>query len=270
MPNEISQVIKEPERTDYSLKFQHFIEAAKELIRFDEVERALVLLEQMPAPYRDNPFPEIEALKRDIKAALITPHAYMTASLDQDVTIEGARNNVLYMLRGKILVKEMDNLKGKHPHIVDVGPGEYWAPLGLNELGYKFSYYPVAMDTIARAKATPLLMGIPAQRQEGAPTVFVAHEIIEHLPSTQDLVIEALRHCGGWPDYVHLSTPCYTYDVQEKNWNRPNGLPHLRAYTPNEFIAEARKLFPGYNWEWKADQIQSLRGYKVGPGILGE
>lgn len=268
MPHKESQVIQEPERKDFSLKWQPWLDVARELLRFDEVERALTILESLPAWHRDHPIPEIERMKLDIKAALITPHAYMTADLDSEVTVEGARNNVLYMLRGKILVKEMDHLKGQNPHIVDVGPGEYWVPIGLHALGYQFSYQPVGMDVSARKKADPHIRHLPTEK--AGPTVFVAHEIIEHLPSTQDLTIEALRYCGGWPDYVHLSTPCYTYDVQEKNWNRPNGLPHLRAYTPQEFVAEAKKLFPGYNWEWQSDQIQSLRGYKVGNAILGE
>lgn len=273
MPNEISQVIKQPDRTDYSLKIQPFIDAALELIRFDEVERALVVLNQMPGMHRDFLLPEIEDLKRRIKAALITPHAYMTASLDQDVTVEGALNNIHNLLRGKALAKEVGllNAQGINPHIVDVGPGEYWAPIGLEKTGYHFTYHPVAMDEVAARRAKELIARVTTDKPpQGSTKIFVAHEIIEHLPSTQDLVIECLRHCGDYPDYIHMSTPRYTYDVQEKNWDRPNGLPHLRTYTPQEFLLESQRLFPGYNWELKNDVIMSIRGFKKGGSILGE
>jgi hypothetical protein len=275
MPNTINQVIPQPERTDYALKSQGFIDAALELVRFDEVERALVVLEQMPGLYRDHKLPEIEDLKRRIRAALITPHAYMSAELDQDVTVEGAKNNIHHLLRGKALAKEVGLLNAQkiYPHIVDVGPGEYWVPIGLEEAGYTFTYNPVAMDRVAASLAAPLIQRVKYTEPGNlisCPKIFLAHEIIEHLPSTDDLVIECLRHCGEWPDYVHMSTPRYTYDVQEKNWDRPCGLPHLRTYTPQEFLLEAHRLFPGYNWEIAADIIMSVRGYKKGGPILGE
>lgn len=255
---------------DYSFKYQSLIDAALELIRFDEVERALVVLNQVPAFYRDHQLLDVERLKADIRKALITPHAYMTADLDQNVTVEQAKLNLSSLLRGRILQAEMNNLKDTKPHIVDVGPGEYWVPIGLAEQGHSFTYQPVAMDEKARKAAHPFIGHLMEAPKNGAPTIYVAHEIIEHLPSTQDLVIEALRYCDGWPDYVHLSTPLYTFDVQDKHWNKPCGLPHLRAYTTKEFVLEAQTLFPGYNWEYRSDAIQSLRGYRSGNEILGD
>lgn len=261
---------KELSQQELELKYEPWLLAAEELIRFDEVERALTLLNQLPAIYRDNPIPAIEQLKMKIKRALVTPHAYMSAALDQDVDPEHAKRNIRWLLRGRILEEEVRllNKAGKTPHIVDVGPGEYWAPLGLQTWGYQFSYKAVAMDKVAAGKAEPHLSSIASERKAGEPTIFIAQEIIEHLPSPQDLVTEALRYCDGWPDYVHLSTPCYTFSCGPKDWDKLCGLPHLRAYTPREFMQEVTTLFPGYRWEFKTDAIQSMRGFKVGEGIL--
>lgn len=258
------------EQKELELKYEPWLLAAQELIRFDEVERALTLLNQLPAIYRDNPIAEIETLKTKIKRALVTPHAYMSAALDQDVDPEHAQRNIRWLLRGRILEEEIKqlNAQGKTPHLVDVGPGEYWAPLGLDAWGYKFSYKAVAMDRVAALKAEEHLAKITDKRKDGEPTVFIAQEIIEHLPSPQDLVTEALRYCDGWPDYVHISTPCYTFSCGPKDWDKLCGLPHLRAYTPTEFVREVTTLFPGYKWEFKTDAIQSLRGYKTGEGIV--
>jgi hypothetical protein len=250
--------------------FNGLIDAARELIRFDEVERALVVLNQVPALHRDYPIPEVEELKTQIQAARITSHGYMSANADSAVSLDAADWCMNNLLRAKILLKEIDLLKGNNPHIVDLGPGEYWVPLGLSKRGYDFTYKPISLDVKAAATAKDLMRNVNYQDlpAEGQPIVFVAHEVIEHLPHTADLAIEALRFCKRWPDYVHLSTPLYTYDMGVRPWNHMYGLPHLRAYTPREFIAEAQSIFPGYNWEYESDVIQSLRGYKIGGAIL--
>ena len=250
------------------LNIKPWLEAAEELIRFDEPERALKILELVPAHYRDFEDDQIRVLKADILRAMITAHAYRTSGLDQNVSEGQAEVNITGLLRGRIILEEMRKLT--NPHIVDVGPGEYWVPIGLLKAGHTFTYNPVSMDEEAAAQAEPLIKGVLQYEPQDRPTMFIAHEIIEHLPSTQDLPIEALRHCGKWPEYVHLSTPLYCFDNRPKEWNKLCGLPHLRAYTPREFIAEAQKLFPGYNWEYRTDYVQSVRGYRVGGAILND
>lgn len=257
----------------HKIDLDAFLRAARELIRFDEVERALLLLNNLPAYFRDFEPKEVFDLKQKILAAQITAHAYGNSGLDAQVTEDKALTVLHNTLRGQILKKEMNELvlKGIKPHIVDVGPGEYFVPIGLQKLGCDFTYNPVSMDKTAAAVAAPNINHVfHVEPRPDTPTLFIALEIIEHLPSTQDLSIEALRHCGKWPEYVHLSTPLYTFDPSDKDWDKLCGLPHLRAYTPREFILEAQRLFPGYNWEYKSDSIQSLRGYKTGSAILGE
>lgn len=243
-----------------------FLKAAEILIHSDEPERALHLLNNIPARYRDAPPPDVRRLKEEILGAMVTAHAYMTNDMDATVSVENSLHTFEALHRAK-RIKEVVmklNADGHIPHIVDMGPGEYWLPIGLEHLGARFSYHDIGMlgRTARQAReliSAHLFADKPASNGK-QKTIFCALEIIEHLPSPQDIAIEAARYCGGTPDYVFLSTPLYTYDGKDKNWNRDCGLPHLRAYTPNEFILEANKLFPGFTFSMSADEILLIEG----------
>jgi hypothetical protein len=235
------------------------------LIHMDEVERALLVLDNVPAEYRDNPPENLALLRNQIVASLCTAHAYMSSGLDAKVMPEHAVPNLHHNLRGLIVEAEVKryNAAGKIPHIVDVGPGEYWIPIGLLQLGFRFTYWDIAFDSGTQAAAHPMLGSVRQPKASPEqPQIFLGLEIIEHLPSPMDLGVECLRHCGKWPERVHLSTPHYTYDTREKDWRKPCGLPHLRAYTPLEFLDSAKKIFPGYEWQIYSSNILSLRGMR--------
>lgn len=238
------------------------------LIQHDEVERALMVLDNLPALLRDRPPMSLVKLRTDIVAALITTHAYMNSGLDSNVREDSAVANLQYNVRGQMAEAEVRkyNAAGVTPHLVDVGPGEYWIPLGLKKLGLQFTYWDVAVDTNTQAVAHPLLKDYRFPKEKRThlkqPQIFLALEIIEHLPQPLDLATECLRHCGEWPERIHLSTPMYCYDPSPKDWRKPCGLPHLRAYTPHEFHETAKRVFPGYEWQMYADRILSLRGLR--------
>lgn len=240
------------------------------LIQLDEVERALVVLNNIPAYFRDHVPDNLVRIKKDILSSLCTSHAYLCSDLDSNVTEDKALAILGHTLRGQLIEAEVSryNKNGETPHIVDLGPGEYYVPIGLLKKGYQFSYWSVGLDRKAEAAARPLIESV-LKNEKKSPTIFLALEVIEHLPSTQDIVIECLRHCGAFPERIHLSTPCYTYDENEKEWRKPCGLPHLRAYTPKEFHEEVSKLFPGYQWIQGHGQIMSLRGSRLDKIDLG-
>jgi len=241
------------------------LQCVNDLIDMDEVERALLLLDNLPAKYREDPPPQVVRLRTDILAALCTTHAYMNSGLDSQVKPESAADNLRYNIRGRLVEAEVKKYNEQKliPHLVDVGPGEYWIPIGLAQLGYRFTYWDIGVDQDTAKAAHPhLSLYRQPKRFLNQPQIFVALEIIEHLPSPQDLVTECLRHCEGWPERIHLSTPHNCYDESPKEWRKPCGLPHLRAYTRNEFLQTAEKLFPNYVWQMYADRIQSLRGLR--------
>lgn len=237
------------------------------LLHADETERALLVLDNLPAFYRDNMPPNLKKLRDDIVRARITPHGYLDCDYDSEVTLEKATGNIS-LSRFQFVQDDVErfNKADKHPHIVDCGPGEYVIPIGLKSKGLQFTYEPLSMDQKARAKfddlnSTDVIYDNAADKT--SPYIFCALEIIEHLPDPLDLATEALSHYTGSPDVIHMSTPLYTYDGRIKEWNKVGGLPHLRAYTPNEFFMTANKIFPGYKWDLFPGQIISLRGVRL-------
>lgn len=234
------------------------------LVHSDEVERALLVLDNVPAIYRDQPTFRMVQMRRDILAAMTTPHAYMIGAYDPALRPDDAKAQMQWLLRGRLIEAEVRryNKFNQVPHIVDVGPGEYIVPLGLKACGLKFTYKDIAMDLKTQSAAKQFLADYQVEPTQDQPRIFLANEIIEHLPEPRDLLVESHRHCARWPERVHISTPCYTFDGRIKEWRKEGGLPHLRAYTPFEFQSEVRKLFPMYKWEFHLDLIMSLVGYR--------
>lgn len=235
---------------------QDFIKVAQQLVDADEVERALWLLDNVPAYYRSNQVKEIIDFKSSILSRMVTPAGYADDQHDCGVMpFEEAQAVVKLTLRGVLLEYELNG--PEEYHVVDVGPGEYWIPKALSG---NYSYKPVGLDIKTREEAFKdkdiiARMG----RQTGQTGVFVALEVIEHLPDPGDLAVECAKHFTKEPHYIHLSTPLYTFDASPKKDAKL--LPHLRAYTPNEFQIEAFKLWPHYNWQlYVGGPIMSLRG----------
>lgn len=233
------------------------------LIHQDEVERALLVLENIPAKFRDNIPANLVKLKAEILAYSCTPDSYKSDKNDASVRPDESVKLLEGLLRGALVKKEVTiyNEAGLTPHIVEMGPGEYFIPIGLNKLGFDFTYWDIACNPSNRMNFNYLIK-MPKPKESNQPCIFIAHELIEHLPSTDELVIEALRHCGGYPERVHVSTPYYTFDENDKDWRKPCGLPHLRAYTPNELINEMVSLFPGYFWALYPGQPMSVVGQR--------
>lgn len=235
---------------------QDFIKVAQQLVDADEVERALAVLDNVPAYYRQHHHPDIVAFKNSILSRMITPAGYLNDAHDCGIYgEEEARGVVKGTLRGILLEHELTGT-GRY-HVVDVGPGEYWIPKGISGT---YSYKPIGLD--AKTKEAALKDPVVISKLQSNPDevgVFVALEVIEHLPEPRDLVVECAKHFDHEPHYIHLSTPMFTYDASPKA--EAKYLPHLRAYTPNEFLIEAHRLWPHYEWQpYFAGPIMSLRG----------
>lgn len=234
---------------------EDFIKVAQQLVDADEVERALWLLNNVPAFYREHQVKEILEFKNSILARMVTPAGYVNDAHDCEIVDEQKASIVIDgTLRGTLIQREL--AQGQF-HVVDVGPGEYWLPVGVKG---DFTYQAIGLDQKTRKAASmnPIIQSKLSEKQNGRTGVFVALEVIEHLSDTTDLMKECSKHFEEEPGYIHLSTPCYTYDASPKQGAKY--LPHLRAYTPNEFLIEAHKLWPHYEWQVYLNPIMSLRG----------
>jgi len=248
---------------------RYFLGCAQILVDADEPERAIHLLTKgLPAYYRDNPTPSIKAYIQYIQMALMTGNAYADCKDDSifcDDT-ERAKQILNNTLRGQLVVSSIQeyNSYEKTPHIVEMGPGEYWLPIGLKAEGLKFTYQDIAVNEFTKDKSKSITRSV---WNGTAPLIFCAQEVIEHLTNPHDLAIELMRTTyGQGANEIHISTPLYTYDGSPKPITKlkRNGLPHLRAYTPNEFYSEAIKIFgASYKWELQVSQVMSLVGKKI-------
>jgi hypothetical protein len=231
----------------------------QELVNHDEVDRALLVLDNVPAHLRDRPPKELTELRTNIMASLCTPSVYLEDERDSEVDINKAKAFLDTFLRGILIKKELEK---KDLHIIDMGPGNYSVPLGLSHYPeLKFSYQPLAMNNPAKSKAFFFIEPYLEENTKDKPVLFIANEVIEHLPNPSDIAVNALAFAKKRPEYIHVSTPLYCYDPCPKKYAK-GSLPHLRAYTPDELHKEMLKMFPGYFWQLYESPIMSIRGIR--------
>lgn len=244
-----------------------YLQVSNQLVAADEPLRALEVLKLVPGYYRDNPPPELEAQRLAILALLATPTFYANNVHDFRVQEEGAGDLVQGLLRGQLILKDVQdyNAKGLMPHLIDLGPGEYWLPIGLKKLGCKFTYLGVGLCEEAKRKAHEILKDNLWSGVTDRPKIFVACEIIEHLHHEEDIAVEFGR-LNANADIIHISTPKYTWDGRNVrlDWNKPDrDLGHLRTYTPGEFQNVVMRMFPrSYKWAYYDSTVQHMRGWK--------
>lgn len=239
-----------------------FLEAANALAAADEMERAIHLLDNLPAFYRDNTPPEVTELRNTIYKGLMNAREYISNPHDDKIDTKAALHSLNGLVRGFETLNDVKeaNAKGITPHIVDMGPGEFWLPIGLKESGVKFTYEPIALQKTVESKALALLGDIVTLGTDKKNKWFLAYEVMEHLPRESEIIMEYLKH-GGDFERVYISTPKYTYGGGCWNW-KGGQLGHFRAYTPNEFINIATKMFRDYNWTYYDNEVMLIKGLR--------
>lgn len=244
-----------------NFKLQCFLDAAEELLRADETLRALNLLENLPAYYRDHEPSQVTSLRRAVQAKLATASFYATS--DNYELSAGAAETYLHMeksLRGQLMIEDMKTCKSSQyiPRIIDLGPGEYWLPRMLTNNNFEFVYQPIYVNRPAYDFYKEHFKDALKSELTASPTIFFAGEVIEHLHNENEIRFEMERH-SGLADLVHISTPKYTFDTACEDWKTKGDLGHLRAYTPREFYETVSKMFPEYTMVLYDSQILHAR-----------
>ncbi len=240
---------------------QPFLDAANELTRLDEIERALHLLDNLPAKYRDQEPEEVTKLRAEITARIATPSYYAQSEVGMHVDLND-EHDMRSTLRYQMLAADVAdfNEQGLTPHIVDYGPGPLWLPVSLKAHNLKFTYEPIVLADSSIVEAIRLFDEIvrcgPIPDQ---PYIFCAFEIIEHLWNEIDLKIEAYRHLPRLPDLIHVSTPMYAFDPECADWRLRDRLGHIRAYAPRELCITLGGLFREYQMKVFTHQIMHAR-----------
>lgn len=224
----------------------------EELIRQDELERALLVLDNVPAEQRMVPPPELKEMRRQVLLRCETTREVIESPHDVLHTKDEAACFLAATLRGQLLLQEVKryNAAGRIPHIVDYGPGPYFVPTGLREHQCSFTYWDLGVNKLAQQAARETIPELKAEADAERPVIFLALEVIEHLHEPRDLAVECVKHCGpNGADVIHLSTPLCTFaEIPRAVPWQERTMHHLRAYTPQEFLLAADQLFPGYHW----------------------
>lgn len=255
-----------------SCEFFHskpFIDAANILCAADEPLLALKVLDSVPAFYRDHRPIDIQELRAKIYKHLATPIFYMqekpSPRFAESNTVEDVpklfSEYVTHLLRGQMILADVQrmNTLGQTPNILDLGPGEYWLPIGMKYLGGRFGYRGIGLCDANENASRPYLTEVPSDFDKA--DIFVACELIEHLHHEQDIRTEFERYA---PDarIIHISTPLYTYDgrMESLDWEAKGGLGHLRTYSPHEFFRVVQGMFPEFRFSQYQSNIMHLRG----------
>lgn len=243
-----------------NFKIQSFIDVLNEYIRADEIERAMWVMDNLPAFYRDHIPSEIVIIKNEMLKRMATPRVYSGG----DVDCQNDASHILNMhktLRGGLISKDIKNFNDQNitPHVVDFCPGEYWLPIVLKHQEFKFTYDPIYMNERAFQSARPKFDKYLSKDFDQRPVIYMAGEIIEHLYNENEVKTEMLYNCG-LADIVHVSTPRYTFDCRDLDWrDTKEFLGHLRAYTPREFFDKLTKMFIEYQGFFFNSQILHAR-----------
>jgi hypothetical protein len=212
-----------------------YLDCVEGMITADEVERALWMIDNPPAWYRDNEPDRLKEIRHELHAALFTPAQYSAADREAE-SCDISQLKEYFPPRAEILFEVIKEYS--QPNIMEVGPGSFWLPHSLLNKGLSFSYEYQSLGG-------PGFESAP--RVEPSVNVFVAFELIEHLSNDMELYQAYLKFKKP-ARHVFLSTPLYTYGGGMKDW-RGKQLGHLRAYTPKEFAQAARRIFKEFTFK---------------------
>lgn len=209
-------------------------DVVEQLITCDEVERALLLLNNFPSWYREYPTERMKEIRQSLHQALFTPFDYAKADR------EAAASHVppdYWPARGEILLETVRevNANGQVPHIMELGPGTSWLSYGLRAKECKFTYEFQSLDHIGTSAS------------EDGPNILVAYELIEHLSNELELY-QAYLKFGKKAQKCFFSTPLHTYAGGMPSW-RGQALGHLRAYSPKEFREAVQGMFTEFTFD---------------------
>ncbi len=231
-----------------------YLDVVEMMINADEVERAIHMLDNMPAYYRDHMPLRAHEIRLQLHANLVTTEGYKKEY--ELVPLDPNAIKMVWPHRAQMVEAYVRNFnrQGMRPHLMEFAPGSGYLPFYLNELGLDFSYEERGIDRISYFHKTA--------QTKSSPKVFIAFEVIEHLANPFE-IYQNYAKFGVPADYVFLSTPLYTINGGEDKW-RERLLGHLRTYTPDEFKEISRKMFLNYTFAYHLSDTITLVGKRPG------
>lgn len=240
------------------------IDAVEQLIRADELQMAIQLIDMVPGWWRDNFPKELIEIRNTIYRQTYDQVEYATDDEEADCPREmgeGQWTGAYCYPRAEILETLLLALKPNMPWILDLGCSHGNLPLGLIKAGHKFRYRGIGMNHRIIEKLKSWTKGywedLPQDNQIKILTCF---EVIEHCMNPMD-VVHTAHKVGVDFDHILLSVPMYCLGAGLPDW-KTRRMGHVRTYTPKEFIDFAMKNWPGYTWQLYKSNSMVIHGTK--------
>lgn len=258
---------------DFDKRLPSLLDWARLLCEADEMQRAMHLLtDGLPGYYRHHVPKEVIDLRKQIMTQFMTTYDYVVNPEDDTYDAEHSRGAIDGTLRGQEVQKLVQEYNGRgiNPHVIDMGPGDYWLPCGLDRKGLKFTYEPIGLQSSALAKFKKdrghlLSASTPTDR----PVIFIACEIIEHLWNPYEIA-QTMHKTGIDPEHIVMSTPLFTFGWGNQDFfeaKKRGVVGHLKTFTPQEFLDAGMKMFPEYDLNLIVSEIMLLRGIRKNGNI---
>lgn len=239
------------------------LDAAEEYIMCDDGQKAMWILDNLPAYYMDNYPLRAYEIKKTYYNKLYTIQDYLSDSFDNEWDEEKALKHYKDMAqwRGQYIKNliESYNKLGSDISIIELGPANYWLPIGLKSEGLKFKYMSMGPNVYAAKLAKEKLKDIWNEEITGA-SIFVCMETIEHCQNPQDL-FNYYAKIPKETEFIILTTPrymignCFVTDWRGKDHG------HVKTWGAEEFKAWAEKTWPLHNFNVLDKQHLILSGY---------
>lgn len=238
-----------------------YLAAVEGMIRADEIERALWMLDNLPAWYRDNPPPEVRMMKQILYENLYDCFDYASDPDEAGWTKENAElqfGTAYTYPRAEVLrdiIGQM-NAKGHKPWLCEFSTSHGLLPLGLQREKFEFNFFGKNLNHQALVKLKGWLNdGVWAEQPRvDQKTIFVFTEALEHAYREEDLLYSYRKLAIDF-DHLVLSVPYGCLGGGLPNW-KTRRLGHIRGYTADEFFKLAMRFFPSYEFKlYKADSM---------------
>ena len=228
-----------------------YLDAVEHMICADEIKFALTMLDNLPGYYRDNYPKRAQNIKDLVLQQCMTVQDYINdvyELIENSEKIHKCPVQEQWRLphfspRGELIIKIVKDLNanGYCARIVEIGPYNYWLPLGLQDQGCDFIYTPISINPYVK---NPYKTKTSSEKP--IKDIFICFEVIEHLWNEQEIYHYFCKTQTD-PDYVLISTPKYTCGGGLPNWNTRQ-LGHIRTWTPSELTQYCRKNWPNLDW----------------------
>ena len=238
-----------------------YLQVVEMVICCDEIEKAMWMLDNPPTYYRNHH--KIVTMRKELLRQIETAIDYSKQQGEADkqkamATIDNIFDTDFLYPRWYLIKSwaEKQNYEGKTPHIVELGPAQFWLPYGLKKHSIKATYeaHSINQQSIQWAKEEFKDLWDESKK----PTAFFCLEVIEHLKNPED-IFHFYCKLKSEPELVVISTPCHTLYGGLDNW-RARDLGHLRAYAPEDLLAFCRQHWPDRNWTFMKEHMMVAWG----------